>query len=405
MRWWPTEGREECLQGLFPSYGNAIDGQHRVWGNVSGLVGVWEVGQPAHVLPEAGAINASVRDSNEVMAVGTAVNAGAPFPQNNAQAAAHYRFPSTITRLPFPGPVTYQTTCAALGINTALVTVGGCDGRAMLWPDTSTVLDLNAQAPAAFVLAYALGINDDGEIIGTSAGRNWLLTPIPPHVAQCGGSVPCQCGDVIADYTFTTHLGPCAVQGTDAALIVPSGVRVNGNGFRVIGTGDGTGVLFDGTQNSQVGVLHVTGFDVSVLMRGGATGNYYHNSWVWNNREGIVVDSGAYANWIWAIASLINHETGIHLADVSGNILGYNVAWSNPISLRTDRARGNTIWVNGLFGDAGHAMTMTDSHGHALVWNYFAGGDIVLRDSEDNWWHGNTVECPVIREQAVASSR
>lgn len=183
--------------------------------------------------------------------------------------------------------------CAPVDVNRAGTILGNC------WmANTATYLPVRWQKRTISVLPLevpegvrnftVVGLSDAGLLVGRgsvtvqgpygpeSRTRGYLLTPVA-RVAQCGGLVPCQCGDtVVQDYTFAADLGPCAVLGTDAALVIGSGVKVNGNGFRLLGTGGGTGVLFDGAQGSQVLALHVAGFATGVKMRAGASGNIYH---------------------------------------------------------------------------------------------------------------------------------
>jgi hypothetical protein len=223
MRWWPTEGREECLESTpSGSFGNAIDGQHRVWGQTSIVVTVWEVGKSGYTLwAEAGGQSA-VLGSNEVLAVGYAERPGSPYPTR----AAHYRFPPAITLLPAPGPISAWTFCVAWGINASLVTVGWCDGRAMLWPNTTTVIDLNTVVQAPFTLETARGINDAGEIIGTSAGRNWLLTPIAPSLAMRLNQTNVAPGQTLRMALDMHNPGPMLTTDVYVGIILPDGKQV-----------------------------------------------------------------------------------------------------------------------------------------------------------------------------------
>jgi hypothetical protein len=228
-----------------------------------------------------------------------------------------------------------------------------------------------------------------------------------PRLAQCGGNVPCECGDtVVADYTFTHNLA-CTLHGFEAALPIGNGVMVNGQGFGIFGTGDGIGILFDGVQGSQVSGLHVTNFATGVRLRAAASGNVYRDAWVWNHaQQGIHLEQSAHRNWIWSVYSLLNGASGMRLEDVSENILAYNIAWSNPISLHMIRADQNTVWFNGWYGDRGHAVVLDESHGNSFYRNDIVcsgGGAVILHQSFDNTAHENTVQCPVFTDQAMAT--
>jgi Periplasmic copper-binding protein (NosD) len=196
-------------------------------------------------------------------------------------------------------------------------------------------------------------------------------------------------------------------QALRAALTIGDGVQVNGNGFWLWGsTQEGTGVLFHGTKNSQVGWLHVTGFRYGVQMRAGASGNVFHSAWVWDHEHiGLWLQAGS-GNWVWNVYSTLNNGPGISLQDTQGSVIGYSIAWSNHVSLEPIRANQNTIWVNGFYGDQGDALAMTDSHGNGFYWNHFVchNEPIVLQNSADNHWHQNLVQCPIINNEVVAST-
>ena len=67
------------------------------------------------------------------------------------------------------------------------------------------------------------------------------------QAANCGGAIPCKCGDTVtSNYVMTTNLGPCSGHG----LSLASGVTLDGNGYRISGPANGTdfyGVYVRGT--------------------------------------------------------------------------------------------------------------------------------------------------------------
>lgn len=310
------------------------------------------------------------------------------------------------------------TWCSANAINAQHQSVGVCSSpnppfphAVVLWPDTTTAVDLTVLT--GLPLGSATGINDDGEIVGrlSNGGHGYLLTPVPANVASapCGGSVVCQCGDTVTrDYVFTANLR-CDLHGAEAALIIGDHVSVSGNNFYLIGTGDGIGVLFDRTQGSRIGALHVAGFDTGVLMRG-SHGSVFHSAWVWDHRhDGVRLEAGAQDNWIWGVYSLLNglrsgnHGSGIHLQDAAGNIVIYSIAWANPTAFDLERSNGNWSWQNAWYGGQ-HPMTMVDSHYNGLYQSVFIEGTITLQQSDDNsWFDGNDIRVPLLHDQAVAS--
>ena len=227
MRWYPTEGRAECLESrVGASWGKAIDGQDRVWGQTSNVVTVWDVGKAPYLLVSERGVQAVVRGGNEVLAVGWAEQPG-----SFNLLAAHFRFPPAIILLP-----TLLTGndigCSARGINAASVTVGDCakfsPSRAMLWPDTTSVVDLNTRVQAPFMLESATGINDEGEIIGTSAGRNWLLTPIvsPPAITMLLNQATFTTGDTLHVALRVQQPGPTFTGDFYFGAILPDGTAL-----------------------------------------------------------------------------------------------------------------------------------------------------------------------------------
>jgi Periplasmic copper-binding protein (NosD) len=100
-----------------------------------------------------------------------------------------------------------------------------------------------------------------------------------------------------------------------------------------------------------------------------------------------------------------NGAGGITLSDASSNTIGQSTVWSNPVSLHMTRADSNIVYVNGLFGDAGHAAVLDDSHGNSFYWNTLIcrnGSAVILRNSDDNSAIGNVIHCPVRRDEAMA---
>jgi hypothetical protein len=416
MRWSPGGASVQVLGTLggHRSWGSGIDDQGLVWGSAQTPT------QATHAAVfdmNGAAIDLGTLDgkSSDIVAVnpeGTGVGSSGPWAMTATVAQG-------LTALSIPAGFEY---CQGRSIAPAGAVVGSCVHivgqadrdvyHAMLWPNSQQVIDLNTAVDTqGWVLESTGGISAEGEIVGTmlrqGQRRSYLLTPTAQVAAECGGSVPCRCGDtVVQDYTFTAHLGPCAAQGTDAGLVIASGVTVNGNGYRISGTRGGTGLLFDGVASSQVIGLHVTEFANGVKMRGGASGNVYRDAWVWSHTQhGVWLDQ-AGDNWIWEVHSVLNGASGIMLSDASRNTIGQSDVWSNPVSLHMTRADRNILYVNGLFGDAGHAAVLDDSHGNSFYWNTLIcrnGSAIILHNSDDNSAIGNVIDCPVHRDEAVAS--
>jgi hypothetical protein len=401
------------------SYSAGIDREGNVWGgDEQNQTVIWDTHGNKLVIPgNPGRWTSFVSVSEPGVGTGLSTNSPRPgvFVSTPVQATLEQGF-SVLPQLD-------GGSCAPVDVNRAGTILGNC------WmADTATYLPVRWQKGTISVLPLevpegirnftVVGLSDAGLLVGRgsvtvqgpygpeSRTRGYLLTPIA-RVAQCGGSVPCQCGDtVVADYTFTHNLA-CTLHGFEAALLIGHGVMVNGAGFGLFGTGDGIGILFDEVQGSQVIGLHVTNFATGVRLRAAASGNVYRDAWVWNHaQQGIHLEQSAHSNWIWGVYSLLNGASGMTLEDVSENILAYNMAWSNPISLHMVRADQNTVWFNGWYGDRGHAVVLDESHGNSFYRNDVVcsgGGAVILHNSLDNTAHENTVQCPVSTDQAMAT--
>jgi Periplasmic copper-binding protein (NosD) len=228
----------------------------------------------------------------------------------------------------------------------------------------------------------------------------WLcLVPTVATGAPCGGLTPCGCGDtVVADYTVTADL-TCPLSDPFApALVIGDGVTVSGNSHLLTGTGGGIGVLFDGVHGARVSGLNVTGFDVGVKLRGGASGNVFSDAWVWDHWNGVEVEPGAgEENSIVSVVSAYNQWDGIRLDGSSAQTVAYSFAWSNATSLDLDRATRTTVWASSFWGDMGRAVNLRLAHQNAISFNNFLLGICAIDDTvSDNTFVDNAVTCEVV---------
>jgi hypothetical protein len=400
-----------------------VDGAGNVWGHffdgvsAKTLAVYWGPAQVRHVIPgDLWQFTSFVAVSESGLGVGQ-TNVGTP-PLVNIYAPVQATIAEGFSLL----PELEGGDCSPVDVNRDGMIIGSCYMAAtdtdtpVAWQD-GTVHTLPLPVPPEVQNFRVTGLSNSGLIVGyglvvvgTDAygypirqPRAFLFTPVPD-----GGSVVCQCGDTVAsDYTLPDHLR-CDLQGTDAALVMASGVKVQGSGHWLIGSGGGTGLLFDGTQGSEVANLHVTGFANGVKMRAGASGNYYHSSWVWGHAgHGVWLDQGSQGNWVWLVNSLLNGGAGVSLSQSSQNTIGYVAAWSNGASLDMRGANRHTFWANTWYGDAGDAARLSDSHLNAFYFDAFhcaRGHAIVLQNSDDNHVHGVAVRCPVRREEALATT-
>jgi len=110
-------------------------------------------------------------------------------------------------------------------------------------------------------------------------GLLWLLAlalgavPGPACGAQCGGAVPCSCGDVLDEhYRLPADLGPCPADG----LVLRGGASLDCQGHTIRGTPGqadvagregSVGISLDGTINAEVRNCSVTGFRTGIEFR------------------------------------------------------------------------------------------------------------------------------------------
>jgi hypothetical protein len=115
-----------------------------------------------------------------------------------------------------------------MGINNQDATVGLCfyrgdfnAGLAMLWPNTTTRIDLSALTGRQ--LEQATGISEDGHIVGHTDGRGWLLAPggpQPPALALRLNQDAFRPGETLAA-AVEVDGGPADLH---VAVILPDGV-------------------------------------------------------------------------------------------------------------------------------------------------------------------------------------
>jgi hypothetical protein len=181
LRWVPGQP-EEVLP--MSTSGRAVDATGRVWGVHGNEPVAWDLNGTRHGFGAIGVIQAGPGDANDTRAVGGASRSA------SVSDAAYFFIPMAVTRLRAPDASLDRPFCGANAINNRHVAVGSCsdtgaDRLAMLWPDQHTILNLNDVANAPFVLEFALGISEDGHIVGQTGDMGWLLSPVsPPVVSQ-----------------------------------------------------------------------------------------------------------------------------------------------------------------------------------------------------------------------------
>jgi parallel beta-helix repeat protein len=214
--------------------------------------------------------------------------------------------------------------------------------------------------------------------------------------ANCGGAVPCRCGDTVTEsYAMTADLGECPGHG----LLVKSHVTLDCRGHRITGTGAGGeryGVYVRGDSGAEIRSAtvrncQITGFQHGIRLRAAEDSQildnrlYANGDFAGHSGYGIDVTVGSMNNVIQGNAIEGNADEGIHLASGTGqNLLADNVFRDNY---------REQIYV-------------LSSHGNRLVGNRTSGSgsnSLYLKDSRDNRLEGNTFEDRVARVTGDAS--
>ncbi len=235
--------------------------------------------------------------------------------------------------------------------------------------------------------------------------------------ADCGGAVPCQCGDrVVADATLTGDLNSCPGVG----LRVVSG-NLDCGDHQVSGNSESNGlagIWLDNATGLTVENCRVRNFEDGILVDGGS-GNTLADNVAFNNRHGVWVGSGATGTVIDRNEVRDNSDEGVHLgsgstlAVVTNNNLHHNEGENlyllnssdNSIADNVmDQSKSAAIFVkhssNNTFTN-NQVLKRTiglrgDSHGNVFIGTVMASGGFIMQALEepDNVWtypYGQTV--------------
>lgn len=207
------------------------------------------------------------------------------------------------------------------------------------------------------------------------------------YATTCGGNVPCQCGDTVTkDYTMTADLGPCS----DHGLVLVSGVTLDGQHHRILGSGGDTesyGIYLHNITGTTVKNVVVSGFLRGLRLRDATLNTITDSEFLHNGNEsdhvgyGIDVASGSRHNTIRDTLIHHNSDEGIHFGSGSGS----NLFMNNQVF---DNYRENIYLL------ASHDNTFTDNQ----VW----GGvnSFYVKDSSFNLFRGNIVRDKVLLVRA-----
>ncbi len=255
-----------------------------------------------------------------------------------------------------------------------------------------------------------------------------ILTAVSLRAAECGGAIPCGCGDTVtSDYVMPADLGPCSTHG----LFLADGATLDGNGHLILGPEDGSelyGVYLRGTTGGTVRNVMVTGFRHGMRLRDahdnqlldnetfqngnfgthvgygfdvakGSSNNTWRGNLIYDNAdEGIHFGTGSLDNTFSENSVYDNLRENIYVLASDNNTFTDNITWGGQNSIFVKDSSFN-LFEGNTFQDA-TAVVRADSHDNLLADNDFVGTGIhfqvytkqtPLRHPHDNTMIGGTI--------------
>lgn len=159
-----------------------------------------------------------------------------------------------------------------------------------------------------------------------------FISPIfnsPARAANCGGNIPCACGDnVVANRTLVSGVDPIlgSVCGVDGLFMNIPGVVLDLNGKIIRGSGNGVGVLI-GADNVTIedGEIHTfgTGISTASTTSGSTINGIKPNA---NQGDGIFIEGDN--NELIAIRAKHNGNNGVRVIGNNNRLEGHNDEYS-----------------------------------------------------------------------------
>lgn len=236
-----------------------------------------------------------------------------------------------------------------------------------------------------------------------------LLLAADAPAAECGGDVPCRCGDVLTGATrLAADLGPCERDG----LTLRFGAVLDCAGHTIRGRGSegregapradkdrlpSFGIVLDNTTGALVQDCKVTGFDYGIELSGArdsrVTGMEAFGNGDFRHRVGYGIHlSRSYGNTVERSLVRDNADEGIHVGgDSDRNTLVGNRAHDNGReNFYVLSARGNRLVGNHGWGAVSANLYMKNAIDTVVEDNRFEGRPVVVRgDSQGNVFTAN----------------
>lgn len=238
-----------------------------------------------------------------------------------------------------------------------------------------------------------------------------LLLATSARAGECGGPVPCTCGDTLTGATrLTANLGPCERDG----LVLRFGAVLDCAGHTIEGAGDAEreaapradkdrlpsfGIILDGTTGALVQDCKVTGFDYGIELSGArdsrVTGVEVFRNGDFHHRVGYGIHlSRSYGNTIERSLVRDSADEGIHIGtDSDRNTVARNRAHDNGReNFYVLNARGNRLVGNHGWGAVSANLYMKNALDNVVEDNRFETRPVVVRgDSQGNVFAANVI--------------
>jgi parallel beta-helix repeat protein len=238
-----------------------------------------------------------------------------------------------------------------------------------------------------------------------------VLSAAAAGAAECGGSVPCRCGDVLTGATrLEADLGPCERDG----LVLRFGAVLDCAGHTIAGAGPqgresapraepdrvpSFGIVLDDASGALVENCRVTGFDYGIELSGArdsrVTGVEAFGNGDFRHRVGYGIHlSRSYGNTIERALVRNNADEGIHVgSDSDRNTLANNRAHDNGReNFYVLNARGNRLVGNRGWGAVSANLYMKNAVDTVVEDNRFEERPVVVRgDSHGNVFSENVL--------------
>jgi parallel beta-helix repeat protein len=223
-------------------------------------------------------------------------------------------------------------------------------------------------------------------IIVLAGGLLGLGSVSAATAGNCGGGVPCKCGDTVTrSATLPADLGVCAGTG----LKVKSGVVLDCAGHTITGSNLSAakyGVLLDGVTNAEVRNCRITAFRRGMRLYGGS-GHRVTGNEIWANRYGIELAGGSQANTLAGNNVYLNRDEGIHVgAGAHNNVIRENTVRKNKNeNIYVLSSNGCQVVSNTVSETESAAIFVKHSHHTYVAQNTVVNGPIHVRgDAVDN---------------------